>query len=79
MATGTDILVEEHQRLSQAWLEAEQARVDVLAKLIQEYGHKCTMDYPYNLFKGYDEALAKAAAASRDYVQWLAQQGFPSR
>ncbi len=37
------------------------------------------MDYPENLFKGYDEALGKAAAASREYVKWLAQQGFPSR
>ena len=76
---GTDRLVEEHNQLSHAWLEAEQGRVEVLERLIKEHGGKCTMDYPENIFQGYDKALAKAAAASREYVQWLAQQGFPSR
>ena len=75
---GTDRLVEKHNQLSQAWLEAEQGRVEVLERLIKEHGGKCTMDYPENIFQGYDEALAKAAAASREYGQWLAQQGFPS-
>ena len=76
---GTDRLVEEHNQLSQAWLEAEQSRVEVLEQLIKEHGGKCTMDYPENVFEGYDQALIKAAAASREYVLWLAQQGFPSR
>ena len=76
---GTHRLVEEHSQLSQAWLEAEQGRVEVLEQLIKEHGGKCIMDYPEDMFKGYDEALAKAAAASREYVQWLAQQGYPSR
>ena len=54
-------------------------RVEILEQLIKQHGGKCTMDYPENIFQGYDEALAKAAAASREYVQWLAQQGYPSR
>ena len=51
----------------------------ILERLIKEHGGKCTMDYPENIFKGYDQALTQAAAASREYVKWLAQQGFPSR
>ena len=54
-------------------------RVEILEQLIKEHSGKCIMDYPEDMFKGYDEALAKAAAASREYVQWLAQQGYPSR
>ena len=77
--TGTDRIVEEHNQLSHAWLEAERSRVEVLEQLIKEHGGKCIMDYPEDMFKRYDEALAKAAAASREYVQWLAQQGYPSR
>jgi len=76
---GTDRLVEEHNQLSQAWLEAERDRVEVLEELIKEHGGKCTMDYPEKVFDGYDQALLKAAAASREYFLWLAQQGFPSR
>ena len=76
---GTDRLVEEHNQISQAWLEAEQSRVRILEQLIKEHGGKCTMDYPENIFKVYDEALASAAAANREYVKWLAQQGYPSR
>lgn len=77
--TGPEKLVEEHDHLSQTWLEAEQSRVEILGRLIKEHGGKCTMDFPENMFADYDQALAKAAAASRQYVQWLAQQGFPSR
>jgi hypothetical protein len=37
------------------------------------------MDYPDGAFSEYQEALARAAAANREYVQWLAQQGIQSR
>tara|TARA_B100000749_G_scaffold172894_1_gene133347 strand:- start:466 stop:702 length:237 start_codon:yes stop_codon:yes gene_type:complete len=76
---GTERLVEEHKRLSNEWLEAERFRVEVLENLIKEHGGKCTMDYPENIFKSYDVALSKASLASKEYVRWLAQQGFPSR
>ncbi len=75
---GTNRLVDEHHQLSQAWLDAEQSRVGILEVLIREHAGQCTMDYPENMFQAYDEALAKAAAASREYIKWLAQQGFPS-
>ena len=78
MASGVRNLVEEHQGLAQAWLEAEKVRVDVLQELIRENGNKCTMDLPENVFSGYEEALSGAAAARRSYVHWLAEQGFPS-
>ena len=37
---GTDRLVEEHNQLSHAWLEAEQGRVEILERLIKEHGGK---------------------------------------
>ncbi len=37
---GTDRLVEEHNLLSHAWLEAEQGRVEVLEQLIKGHGGK---------------------------------------
>ena len=79
MATGLKRLLEEHRRRAQAWLESEQARMDILEDLLQDSDGKCTMDYPENFFGGYEEALTRAGAANRDYVQWLAQHGFPSR
>ncbi|GIT13489.1 MAG: hypothetical protein CM1200mP35_03090 [Chloroflexota bacterium] len=51
----------------------------MLESLIKEHGGKCTMDYPENIFRSYDEALFKASVASKEYVRWLAQQGFPSK
>ena len=71
--------LEEHQRLGQAWLEAEQERVSILQKILKDCAGKCTMDYPDGAFSEYQEALARAAAASREYVQWLARQGIQSR
>jgi hypothetical protein len=71
-------LVEEHGALSQAWLEAEQVRVEVLGKLILGLGNKCVMDLPENFFKEYDDALARAGMARRSYVRWLAEQGIAS-
>ena len=79
MATGLQNLLGEHRQLAQAWLESEQARIEILEKLLQVSDGKCTMDYPENFFGGYEEALARAGAANQDYVQWLARQGFPSR
>ena len=79
MSTGLQNILEEHRRLAQAWLESEQTRIDILEKLLRESDGKCTMDYPENFFQGYEEALAQARTANRDYVQWLARQGFPSR
>ena len=77
--TGPERLVEEHKRLSNEWLDAESFRVDMLESLIKEHGGKCTMDYPENIFRSYDDALFKASSASKEYVRWLAQQGFPSK
>ena len=79
MATGLQDLLEEHRRLAQAWLESEQARMDILENLLRVSDGKCTMDYSENFFEGYEEALTQAGAANRDYVQWLARQGFPSK
>ena len=78
MSSGVRDLVEEHGALSQAWLAAEQERVDILSKLIMGFGNKCTMDLPENFFKEYDEALFRAGKARRSYVQWLAEQGIAS-
>jgi hypothetical protein len=78
MASEVRDLVEEHSGLSQAWLEAEQARVEVLGKLILGFGNKCAMDLPENFFKEYDDALARAGMARRSYVRWLAEQGIAS-
>jgi hypothetical protein len=78
MSSGVKDLVQEHGAVSQAWLEAEQERVDILSKLILGFGNKCTMDLPENFFKEYDEALVKAARARRSYVKWLAEQGIAS-
>jgi hypothetical protein len=72
-------LVEEHQQLGQAWIDAEQERIGILQKIIRDNAGKCTMDYPEDLFVEYDEALARAAQANRAYVQWLAEQGLRSR
>ena len=79
MATGLQYLLEEHRQLAQAWLESERARMDILEKLLQDSDGKCTMDYPEDFFGGYEEALTRTKAANRDYVQWLARQGFPSK
>ncbi len=79
MTSGVRNLLEEHQQLSQVWLEAEQERVNLLQNVLQDYVGKCTMDYPDGLFTEYQEALANAAAANRAYVQWLAEQGIQSR
>jgi len=78
MATGRELLLAEHRRLAHAWLESEQDRIGILEKLLRESDGKCTMDYPENFFEGYEAALARARRANRDYVQWLARQGFPS-
>jgi hypothetical protein len=78
MASDVRDLVEEHSGLSQDWLAAEQARVDVLGKLILGFGNKCTMDLPEGFFKEYDDALARAGMARRSYVRWLAEQGIAS-
>ena len=77
--TGSERLVEEHNRLSTEWLDAERFRVEMLESLIKEHGGKCTMDYPENIFRSYEEALFKASVANKEYVSWLAQQGFPSK
>jgi hypothetical protein len=58
---ATTRLLEEHQKLAQVWLEAERERVNILQKVLQEYGDKCITDYPENLFRSYEEALAMAA------------------
>ncbi|MFQ6026053.1 MAG: hypothetical protein ACE5Q6_00905 [Dehalococcoidia bacterium] len=70
---------EQHQDLSQAWLEAEGARVAILHRLLEGMDNKCISDFPDHFFKEYDEALSKAVAANREYVQWLAMQGIRSR
>ena len=77
--TATHNLLEEHQRLAQAWLAAEQERVSILQNLLKDCAGKCTMDYPDGIFTEYQEALFRAAAANREYVQWLARQGIQSR
>ena len=77
--TATHNLLEEHQCLAQAWLTAEQERVSILQKLLKDCAGKCTMDFPDGVFTEYQEALARAAAAHREYVQWLARQGIQSR
>jgi hypothetical protein len=79
MVSGAGDPLEEHQRLGQAWLEAEQERISILQTILKDCAGKCTMDYPDGAFAEYQEALARAAAASREYVQWLAQQGIQSR
>jgi hypothetical protein len=79
MVSGARDLLEEHQRLGQAWLAGEQQRVSILQKMLKDCAGKCTMDYPDGAFSEYQEALARAAAANREYVQWLAQQGIQSR
>lgn len=77
--TTTHNLLEEHQGLAQAWLAAEQERVSILQGILGDCVGKCTMDYPDGIFSEYQEALSRAAAANREYVQWLARQGIQSR
>ncbi len=72
-------LADEHGRLSQAWLDAEQARMTILNKLLVGYAEKCPSDYAEDFFGGYEDALNKATSASRDYSRWLAEQGIPFR
>lgn len=75
----TSHTLEEHERLAKAWLEAEQTRIKVLQQLLKELGGKCTADYPEKPMQAYQDALNKAAAANRNYAQWLAAQGIPYR
>lgn len=79
MASSTRNLVEEHQQLGQAWIEAEQERISILQKILNENSAKCTMDYPEDLFRDYEAALSEATQANRAYFQWLAEQGIQSR
>ena len=79
MVSETPDPVEEHRRLSRAWVEAEQNRVDVLQSVLELQIGKCTMDYPEGLFDEYDEALHQASQANRAYFLWLAEQGLRSR
>ena len=75
---GSD-LEQEHHRLSQAWLDAEQYRISILQGIIHNHAAMCTMDYPEGLFTAYEDALFQASQASRAYTQWLAEQGFQSK
>ncbi len=79
MVSETRNPVEEHRRLGQAWVEAEQRRVKILQSVLEAQLGKCTMDYPEGLFDEYDEALFQAGTANRAYFLWLAEQGFRSR
>ncbi len=79
MVSQTRNLVEEHQQLGQAWIDAEQQRIGILQKIIQDNQGKCTMDYPEDLFVEYENALVQASQANRAYFQWLAEQGLRSR
>ena len=79
MTSGTRNLVEEHLQLSQAWINAEQARVDILQRILNDHAAKCTMDYPDGLFAAYEDALSRASQTSRVYTQWLAEQGIQAR
>jgi len=79
VASSTRNLVEEHQRLSRAWIEAEQERISILQKILRDNLAKCTMDYPEDLFSEYEAALSEATRANRAYFQWLAEQGIQSR
>ena len=79
MASSTRNVVEEHQQLGRAWIEAEQERIGILQKILQDNSAKCTMDYPEDLFREYEAALSAATQANRVYFQWLAEQGIQSR
>ncbi len=77
--SGSKDLEEEHHRLSQAWIDAEQYRISILQGIIHTHAAMCTMDYPEGLFTAYEDALFQASQASRAYTQWLAEQGFQSK
>jgi hypothetical protein len=77
--TTTTHLLDEHRRLADAWLSAEQERVDLLQNILGQCVGKCTMDYPDGLFNEYQEALGRAARANQEYFHWLARQGIQSR
>lgn len=79
MALGTRNLVEEHQKLGRAWIDAEQERISILQKILQDNFTKCTMDYPEDLFREYEAALSAATQANQAYFRWLAEQGIQSR
>ena len=72
-------LEQEHHRLSQSWINAEQARISILQGIIHTHAAMCTMDYPEGLFTAYEDALFQASQASRAYTQWLAERGFQSK
>ena len=79
VASNTRNLVEEHMQSGQAWIEAEQERIGILQKILNDNSTKCTMDYPEALFSEYEAALSEAGRANRAYFQWLAEQGIQSR
>ena len=79
VASNTRNLVEEHLQLGQAWIEAEQQRIGILQKILNDNSTNCTMDYPEALFSEYEAALSEAGRANRAYFQWLAEQGIQSR
>ncbi len=79
MASEVRNLIEEHGRLGQSWLDAEQVRMAILNKLLAGYAEKCPSDYAEDFFGEYEDALHKATSAGWDYSRWLAEQGIPFR